>query len=230
MKKLTILLAIFTISLIAVPALANNIVVNGDFETGPYPTASPPTQNAPGWSLESGGRPFFDTLSGLGYYATTSSSTILCSIYQVADASTSDGWINGGTSESYDFKFDYQQTVANLQYGFFYSTDASAPAFGNLANPGAGWTLISAVTTRMPQTTGAERRLVEVTGTLEGINPQWFLLAFEGTSYPSPSIRANFDNVSLTTSSAVPVPPSLLLLGSGLLGMGVLRFRKLVRS
>ncbi|MHB9073036.1 MAG: hypothetical protein ACYC6G_05885 [Desulfobaccales bacterium] len=225
MKKITILLAILALAFLAVPAFAlNNTVVNGDFQTG----------TLAGWTQVDNllHDPFFIANAGTNYYArsTMLGPLLESSMYQVVDASTSDGWLAAGTSESFDFKFDYRRPDGtSAEYGIFYSSAAVAPAFGSLDSPGAGWTLISEVDTEpgLARTSLLDPcgpwATIEITGTLVD-QPRWFAIAFEGRSIDG-IFQTNFDNVSLTTQ-CVPVPPSMLLLGSGLLGLGILRFRK----
>jgi hypothetical protein len=64
-------------------------------------------------------------------------------------------------------------------------------------------------------------------GTIDGSQPQYFLIVLEGKD----CIYPGFDNVDLSTvcppPTGIPVPPSALLLGSGLLGLAGWRmFRK----
>lgn len=225
MKKATLLFMVMALALMTVPALAlNNIVLNGDFQNAP--------NHLQYWTQVDNllHDPFTVANTGANYYARAMSwgPLIESSMYQIVDASTSDGWLADGTSESFDFKFDYRRPsdlgiVAASEYGLFYSSAAVAPAFGSLDAPGAGWTPISVVNTEPGLPPTSTFKTVEITGTLPD-QPRWFAIAFEGRGIDC-LIFADFDNVSLTTQ-CVPLPPSALLMCSGLLGLGLVGWRR----
>jgi hypothetical protein len=217
MKKIIILMAAVALAFMAMPALAlTNIVVNGDFNTG----------NLSGWTNGVEGHASFQ--NGIYYnYAYTPYTTAEAAMYQICDASTGGGWITGGTAETYNFSFWYARGESSniSEYGIWYSTNATAPVFDGPDGTNSGWTLISQSSLSVSGFTP-----FSLSGTLEGIQPQWFAVAFEGSTSSDYVYAAVFDNVSLTTECSgptVPVPPSALLLSSGLLGLvGWQRLRK----
>jgi hypothetical protein len=232
MKKATILLAILALAFMTVPAFAlNNIVLNPGFENSShlqYWLDSVPGHNA-----------FTTSSSGTDDFARSSSRTTESQMYQIIDASTSEGWIAGGSSETVNFSFQYRRPDSAIaEYGLYYSCDPTVPATFNLDAVNTSiWKAISVVNSEpgLPQTSGSDWGTVSVVDyKIDDCQPQWFVIAFEGqdhrqSSYPYTTYHADFDNVSLTTSCSpvVPVPPSVLLLGSGLLGLGALRFRNI---
>ena len=222
MKKITILCVALALSFMVVPALAlTNIVENWDFSTGPFTDWKNGTI-AGHVAFSFGTYPFNNAYTP---YTTTEAV-----VYQICDASSGGGWIPGGTAESYNFSFMYlrPQSTNIAEYGIWYSTNATAPAFGGPDNPGSGWTLISQ-STALAVTGYGNYTTFSASGTLAGIQPQWFAVAFEGSTDPTYTSYASFTRVDLTTQcvSSVPMPPSALLMGSGLMGLlGWRRFRK----
>jgi len=153
-------------------------------------------------------------------------------------------WIENNTAKEWtaSVKMDTEVTREwrglNWNYGsgtltttFYYYADSDsddpAPAF-NAYNP-VGWTVITSFTS------GASDDYVEFeqyscSGKLD-TQPYWLAvgIVLKGTDADTyGSFKGAVDDVCFVgkcVDPAVPVPPSALLLGSGLLGLGVLRFR-----
>lgn len=240
MKKVTIAVAILALVLMTTPAWATytdpldpslqNEVINGDFQTG----------NFNGWVNDAITGHVGFTIADT-YYA-QSSTTYYTSypygyresvMYQVIDESLSNGWNASGDHKDWWFTFKYRagDSTDAEAYAFYYTSNPdTAPSFGGPDNPGAGW--VSLYTdTSLANTSGSSWATVEVNGEIADFQPRWIAVAFEGTTrYSSGNTYAvRFDDVAFygeCEKEVVPVPPSLLLLGSGLLGVGVLRFRK----
>jgi hypothetical protein len=210
-------------------AVLNNIVTNGDFEASP--------DHLVNWSqaAQTGGRgAFTSSSSGSNDFAVSASSSYESEMWQVINAATSTGWIPGGTAQTYNFSMQYvrqgtffEATAAEYGLWYFDSNPVSAPAFGtNADTPNAGWHLLSG-NTDLDHTNSFQT--VTASGTIAGFQPQWFAVTLEGQTLWDTD-RTEFDNISLTTqctpSSAVPIPPTALLLGSGLLGLVGLGWRR----
>jgi hypothetical protein len=233
MKKITILLAILVLALMAAPAWANS-VLNWNFETysnGTYLDA--------GWKngYDSDYKFTTGTYDSGNHFAQATDECKFDVIYQIVDVSKlSNGsqnpnWLTGGTSENYTLSFDYSRpdsSVAKFALYYWNSTLAVPTSVSNPNNPDSHWAQVIGFTT-LPKTTDDLLPPIypyTTSGTIDGSQPQYFLVILEGEAgcYPG------FDNVDLSTvcppTGIIPVPPSALLLGSGLLGLAGLGWRK----
>ena len=138
------------------------------------------------------------------------------------------GWNAAGNAERWWFTFQYGKSGnAGAEYGLFYhnGTSDTAPAFGRADNPGSNWVALKNVTS-LPS--ADDFTTVMVDDIITGQAPRWFAVAPEGqTAYSGLTVlgTSEFDDFALYTQ-VVPVPPSALLLGSGLLGLALLGCRR----
>jgi hypothetical protein len=221
MKKVTTLLAILVLTLAAVPAFAlNNLVTNGDF-----------VGNLNGWTQDGIGHNVFNYSSSNGGVARSDTSYPFNESYQyqIINAANSTGWIANGISETINFSFKYAAPDATTaEAALYYYVGTGTPTTFNMDSPGSNWMKIYL---NNNLTNKSSLFQVDVCETLCG-QPQYFAIAFEGLStrtgshYPYTYNYVDFDCVSLTTQcSAVPVPPAVWLMGSGLVGLLGLRRR-----
>jgi hypothetical protein len=229
MKKITILLSILALAFMAASAFAyttplpaglTNEVTNGDFQTG----------NFNGWTNDSVTGYDGFTIGG-GYFAQSSASTGYQEsvMYQIIDESQHNVWLQNGTGKDWWFTFRVKTSTYNPSeaYVFYYNSNPSVqPAFGGPDNPGDGWVRLY-YSNALPST--GEFVTVETNGQILGFQPQWIAVAFEGLSYTSENgstYQVKFDDVGFYGQCQVPLPPSVLLLGSGLLGLGGYAWRR----
>ena len=233
MRKLSVLLMVLALALLmAAPALAGyecplpldlqNEVKNGDFQTADPVTGSHKYLWTPV------GFPFSWFSDGPNYYVKTVSSALTAQLYQVIDERLYNGWDPNGTIKQWWFQFQYLKLDGgNAEVAVFYynGNPASQPSFGGIDNPGAGWlSLYSA--TQLDQTP-CGWTTVYACGTIADFQPQWIAIGFEGIGGTCGVAFDNFAFYGLCESDfIIPVPPSLVLLGSGLLTLAIFRFRK----
>jgi hypothetical protein len=227
MKKATILFIILALAFMSVPASAVytepvpdglvNEVTNGDFQTG----------DSTGWVNDNfiiGNAAYSNPSFELGFPLGT--------MYQVVDESLYNGWLVNGDGKKWWLSFDYYATAdeyfldgaeANAYVFYFSSNPDAQPTFGEPSNAGEGWELLYSI--YLPYTLNDVT--FQVNGAVEGFKPRWVALAFEGQSAASHGLvyGVKFDNVEFY-GQAVPAPPAILLLGSGLAGMSLLRWRR----
>ena len=203
----------YTVSL---PGDLNYEVTNGDFQSGDFT----------GWTNDN----FYLLETGGNYIPFNGSSPSL--MYQVIDESQFNGWIHNGNEKDWWLTFDYRAggsdyygyAIAEASVYYYTSNPDTQPTF-DPNNPGSGWEGLYASGT-LPATSGFNT--VEINGTVEGFQPRWIVLAFEGQYNPgTPVYAVSFDNIEFygQCSNPVPLPPSVLLLGSGFLGFGFLGMR-----
>lgn len=228
MKKVTMLLAILALTLVAVPAFADS-VINGNFQTGDFT----------GWTQNtSSGHTSF--LIGDSYYAQSdptrySGSFKESAMFQIVDvAKLSDGsanpaWNPAGTSEDWSFSFNYTRPDSTtVEYQLYYWTGTGTPTTFSNDSPSSSWTKLWDVTS-LSDHSGT----VTKSGTITGCQPEYFAIGFEAKSNRTGSAghytyyNATIDNVVLSTEChpAVPVPPAVWLMGTGLVGLFGLRRR-----
>jgi hypothetical protein len=218
------MIVILAVTLLTVPTWANS-VVNGDFQY-----SSGLTGYLYGWTQ--GSTPF--TTSG-NYQARSKVNSSESEMYQIVDVSkiwnttthaldTNQYWIAGGASETLSFSFEYTRPDhSSAEYQLYYWTGAGAPEGFNNDSPGSGWTLLA--DGALSQTESSVT--YTFTHTFTTSQPQYFAVGLEGMSGNNEKFYTTFDNVSLTTvCTAIPIPGSVLLLGTGLVGLGLLRFRR----
>lgn len=222
--KITACIGILALALMTAPAWANS-VVNGNFQ---YSSGS--LGYLYGWTQ---GSTSFTT--GGSYYAQSrlSNESEMWQIVDVAkiwDTTTTTpalapnpNWIAGGASETLSFSFDYSRLDgSHAEYQLYYWTGTGTPATFNNDTPGAGWTLLADGSF----TGGVHGGTYTFTHNFTTSQPEYFAVGLEGQS-GNINFNTTFDNVSLiTVCTAVPIPGSVLLLGSGLVGLGLLRFRR----
>ena len=236
MKKIRILLAILALALMAAPAWANS-VLNWNFETQNPITLS---YLDSGWINGYSGGHYFSTgtYDTNNHFAQARDECNFDVIYQIVDVSklsngnSNPDWHPGGTSENYTLSFDYSRpddSVAKFALYDWNSTLAVPTSVSDPTNPNSHWAQVIGFTTLAKTTDDLlpPTNLYTTSGTINGSQPQYFLVILEGEAgcYPG------FDNVNLSTvcppPTGIPVPPTVLLLGSGLVGLvGVRRFRK----
>lgn len=233
MKKSTILLAILALALMTAPVLADCLpgceVINGNFET-----SSPFT-----WvkSQSSGGDDFDRNGSGNHYADATVNDSQYAALGQVF---YEPDWIATNTHKEWtaSVKMDTKSGTwggsGSLVTSFYYYAGSElgdpAPAF-NAYNP-IGWTLITSFTAVSPYDGYPDFTddTYSSSGTLDA-QPYWLAVGvvLQGNCSSSwQSFSGAVDDVCFVGQCVdpVPVPPSVLLMGSGLLGLGILRFRK----
>ncbi|MGP8106897.1 MAG: choice-of-anchor C family protein [Desulfobaccales bacterium] len=215
MKKLIILLAL-ALPLIFAPAAGANLIVNGDFTSGPYPgsftTLYPGDTNIAPWGIASGSVDYIGTywsapsglsldMNGLSQgsiaqtFATTNGQEYLVTFEL---AGNFDGPPNPKT---------LTVSVGGAPQTFSFSEPGSWSKPNNM-----GWTPESFTFTA-------------------GVGPST-TLTFTGDptfdpTYGTTPYGPTLADVSVT---AVPLPPSVLLLGSGLFGVGLLGRRKIFKG
>jgi hypothetical protein len=237
MRKLSVLLMVLALAfLITVPALADytcpvpggldNEVTNGTFDSV-KPGNVPEDWNQ---KIILGVQTIFD-VNPTGQYAQSTGTTVKSKMYQIIDESKFNGWLDNGNSKNWWFKFDYQSpddAVAVAAAFYYDGISTSPPGFGDIDNPGNGWEPLLAETTLNETSCGFEP--ICVNGTIIGFQPQWIAIAFEGLSSQSCDARAAFDNIEFygqcESFNIIPVPPSVVLLGSGLLSLAIFRFTR----
>ena len=144
-------------------------------------------------------------------------------------------WIPGAASETYTFSYQYYISTAGGGSGqvrlYEYTGTGTPPYDVNsqsynyvpLGVSSPNWTLLYDSGT-LSTTSGTWVTVNVPMGTITG-DPEYFGIVLNGNRGTG---TLGFDSMSLVTQSAapVPIPPSLLLLGSGLLGMGLVGVRR----
>ena len=233
MRKLTVLLAILALGLfVAMPAWAVNEITNPSFDPGlndwsvsanhasldGYPTISDGTNHV--------------YIAGLAGHA---SSEVEGSIYQIIDESAFEGWNAAGTYKTWTASVAYRVfgAAGGEVYAFYNSSlSDTAPVLpdpdDNAALAAAGWTALFRTDF---EPGSADWATYENSGTVEGFQPRYVAFVLEGIVAAGDAANnyVEFDNVSFEGQchAAVPVPPSALLFGSGLLGLVGFRFRNI---
>ncbi len=236
MRKLTVLLMVLASALlVAAPALAGyeyplppglaNEVTNGTFETG----------NFTGWINNNflgtliPGHTFFTVVGdNSNHYAQSVGYVKESSMYQIIDESQFNGWNANGTSKNWWFQFAYKSTdsaIAEAAAFYYRGVSATAPAFGGIDTPGPGWEPLYNNTSLANE---ACCTTVYACDTIDDFQPQWIAIGFEGIGTSSGA--AAFDNIAFygecESTFIIPVPPSVVLLGSGLLSLAIFRFKR----
>lgn len=212
--KMGKLIAILSLAILLIPGVANaNLLVNADFETGSlYP-----------WGQ-------------LGYHtaavntAAKYSGTYGAQVDIVTGSGTGDGW--GGRYENksatpgniYSFSamvntLNLSHANASLQISFFDVTNPSPSVepiavYDTTPITGQGWTQLSLTSNPAPGGTQAVRFVLASYGDQNPTEPTW-----SGSGY------VYFDDAD---ANLIPEPASLLLLGTGLVGLVGLARRKKV--
>jgi hypothetical protein len=236
MRKLFGILLIVSLALALMTGLAlANSVVNGDFQTG----------NLSGWTNHATASPRTGFLIGDTYYAQSdptyhSSGTHFyeSEMYQIVDVaklsngSANPNWNPSGTSESVSFSFNWTRPDSTIaEYQLYYWTGDGAPTTFNNDSPDSSWVkLLDAAFTD-----STHSGTFTYSTTIANSQPEYFAVGLEGQSnrtfnygtWQYDYFNATFDNVCLSTEcQVVPLPPSVLLMGSGLLGLGLVGWRR----
>jgi len=163
----------------------------------------------------------FPTTATSGYLYTIDSST------GVATAATSSFKPNGTTIKNYgDLVYDVSNSTL---YGSVLRSNNSTIALASIASTG-----VATVTGNIDNSTVADG-LAYLNGTLYAINqnaispgtvPILYTIGTNGAVITSTNTSGLSGTVYGATSAVVPIPPSAFLLGSGLLGLGLLGWRR----
>jgi hypothetical protein len=218
MRKFITLMAILGLALLMVaPALAlNNEVVNGSFNS-PFPGTSGWTNPADGHS------PMTVFFLGSFYAGINGDTGSEGAISQVTNDMNGGGWNPNFNAKHWTLDLDafVQGAAAGEVYLYYYNDNSGPePALGDPDNPNAGW---------VPLVYGQIPAIGHYSweGTIPDFQPLYFAVALEGQYYPfAGGGTIGFTNVDLEGECEAPVPPSVWLFGSGLLGLMGLR-RKL---
>lgn len=144
----------------------------------------------------------------------------VASLIQVVDDSTSEGWIPTGIGKHINFSahFDKGQIAdIELEAWYYPSNPGTQPIFDG----GLGW--VSFGSRSLNLVAGNMFDEIDMSAQINGFQPRWIAVEFEADH-----IIGSFtlNQLDLETYCKIPVPPSLVLLGSGLLGLVGLRFRR----
>ncbi|MGB8991690.1 MAG: hypothetical protein WCD80_06510 [Desulfobaccales bacterium] len=220
MKKFIVSLMVLGLALMATSALAEglgpNELTNGNFAT-----------DLTGWSTLDGHATFtvFSPNAFTHYAGSNTHSDSEYGIYQIIDESQTPGWLPDGTAKNWRVDLDYAlagSAGAELHILYWPTNGGSAPTLTEVGDTFPGWTNLLSV--GFSNTDGVFTHYTE-SGTVEELQPQWIAYVLEGSVDAIPPATGSFYFANNDfEAQCVPLPPSVWLLGSGLLGL--LGFRR----
>jgi hypothetical protein len=221
MRKFIILLVVLGLAFMTTSALATglgpNELNNGNFITG----------TLTGWSTLNDHNPFVvytnsnpppTYVAGAQFHTETE-----LGIYQIIDESQKPGWLPNGTAKQWRVDLDvaaYKLAGGELHVLYYPTNPGTEPALTEVDDAFPGWNVLVDVGYDSIQS------LTHYTysGTVNGFQPRWiaYVLELSVDQHPYTNAYVVFANNDFE-AKCVPLPPSVWLMGSGLVGLLGLR-------